>query len=100
MAEPPISDNLAKCPTRQSLAVQRGLSRQLGLGSAVAAVAGESIAVGIFLTPASMARSLGSPFWLLMVWLAMGAMALSGAFCYGELAATLRGRMICGGRAG
>jgi len=63
------------------------LPRQLGLGSAAAAVAGEAIAVGIFLTPAGMARSLGSPFWLLMVWLAMGVMALSGAFCYGELAA-------------
>jgi APA family basic amino acid/polyamine antiporter len=34
-----------------------------------------------------MARSLGSPFWLLIVWLLMGAMALSGALCYGELAA-------------
>jgi APA family basic amino acid/polyamine antiporter len=45
------------------------------------------IGVGISLTPASMARSLGSPFWLLVVWLLMGAMALSGALCYGELTA-------------
>jgi APA family basic amino acid/polyamine antiporter len=45
------------------------------------------IAVGIFLTPAGMAKSLGSPFWLLVVWLTMGAMALCGAWCYGELAA-------------
>src|ERR1700722_12305784 len=63
-----------------------GLRRQLGLGSAAAAVAGEAIAVGIFLTPAGMAKSLGSPFWLLVVWLAVGAMTLSGALCYGELA--------------
>jgi APA family basic amino acid/polyamine antiporter len=63
-----------------------GLRRQLGLGSATAAVAGEAIAVGIFLTPAGMAKSLGSPFWLLVVWLAVGAMTLSGALCYGELA--------------
>lgn len=62
------------------------LRRQLGLGSATAAVAGEAIAVGIFLTPAGMAKSLGSPFWLLMVWLGVGAMTLSGALCYGELA--------------
>ncbi len=62
------------------------LRRQLGLGSAAAAVAGEAIAVGIFLTPAGMAKSLGSPFWLLIVWLAVGAMTLSGALCYGELA--------------
>ena len=63
-----------------------GLRRQLGLGSAAAAVAGEAIAVGIFLTPAGMAKSLGSPFWLLVVWLAVGVMTLSGALCYGELA--------------
>jgi APA family basic amino acid/polyamine antiporter len=63
------------------------MTRRLGLGSAAAAVAGEAIAVGIFLTPAGMARSLGSPFWLLAVWLAMGIMALCGAFCYGELTA-------------
>jgi APA family basic amino acid/polyamine antiporter len=63
-----------------------GLHRLLGLGSAAAAVAGEAIAVGIFLTPAGMAKSLASPFWLLVVWLAVGAMTLSGALCYGELA--------------
>ena len=64
-----------------------GLRRQLGLASATAAVAGESIAVGIFLTPAGMARSLGSPLWMLLVWVAVGALTLSGALCYGELAA-------------
>jgi basic amino acid/polyamine antiporter, APA family len=63
-----------------------GLRRQLGLGSAAAIVAGEAVAVGIFLTPAGMAKSLASPFWLLIVWLAVGAMTLSGALCFGELA--------------
>lgn len=66
---------------------QAGLRRQLGLVSAAAIVVGEVIAVGIFLTPAEMAKSLGSPFWLLAVWLVMGAVALSGALSYGELAA-------------
>jgi APA family basic amino acid/polyamine antiporter len=64
-----------------------GLKRQLGLRTATALVVGEVIAVGIFLTPAGMAKSLGSPAWLLIVWLVMGAMALCGALCYGELAA-------------
>ena len=73
-------------PNQLSPAHSEGLRRQLGLGSAAAAVAGEAIAVGIFLTPAGMAKSLGSPFWLLVVWLAVGAMTLSGALCYGELA--------------
>ncbi len=34
-----------------------------------------------------MARSLGSPFWLLVVWLVMGGITISGALCFGELAA-------------
>ena len=63
------------------------LKRQIGLRTAAALVVGEVIAVGIFLTPAGMAKQLGSPMWLLVVWLAMGAMALCGALCYGELAA-------------
>ena len=63
------------------------LHRQLGLGAAISLVIGEVIAVGIFLTPAEMARSVGSPFWLLVVWLVMALMAWCGALCYGELAA-------------
>jgi len=66
---------------------QPNLKRQLGLRTATALIVGEVIAVGIFLTPAGMAKSLGSPVWLLIVWLLMGGMALCGAFCYGELAA-------------
>jgi len=68
-------------------AAQPVLRRQLGLLAVTALVVGEVVAIGIFLTPAGMARSLGSPFWLLIVWLLMGSMALSGALCYGELAA-------------
>jgi basic amino acid/polyamine antiporter, APA family len=63
------------------------LRRQIGVRTAAALVVGEVIAVGIFLTPAGMAKGLGSPTWLLLVWLVMGAMALCGALCYGELAA-------------
>lgn len=63
------------------------LKRQLGLRTATALVVGEVIAVGIFLTPAGMTKSLGSPGLLLVVWLLMGAMALCGALCFGELAA-------------
>ena len=62
------------------------MDRRLGLAAATSAVAGQVIAVGIFLTPATMARTLGSPFWLLAAWLLMGGMALSGALVYGELA--------------
>ena len=51
------------------------LPRQLGVAAVTALVIGEVIAIGIFLTPATMARSVGSPLWLLIVWLVMGAMA-------------------------
>jgi len=64
-----------------------GLRRRLGLGSAAAVVVGEVIGIGIFLTPAGMARSLGSPAWLLAVWLAMGCVTVAGALCFGALAA-------------
>ena len=63
------------------------LPRHLGVAAVTALVIGEVIAIGIFLTPATMARTLGSPFWLLAVWVVMGVMALSGALCYGALAA-------------
>jgi basic amino acid/polyamine antiporter, APA family len=77
--QPGLDQSSRRAPTQ-------GLKRELGLGSATAAVAGEMIAVGIFLTPSGMAKALGSPLWLLVVWLAVGAMTLSGALCYGELA--------------
>jgi APA family basic amino acid/polyamine antiporter len=63
------------------------MQRHLGLARATALVVGQVIAVGIFLTPAGMARLLASPFWLLMVWLVAGLMAMCGAIVYGELAA-------------
>ena len=62
------------------------LQRRFGLRTAVALLIGQVIAVGIFLTPAGMAKSVGSPFWLLVVWLLTGLMALCGALCFGELA--------------
>src|ERR1700722_170008 len=62
--------------------------RQMGLAAALSVVTGESIALGIFLTPAAMARSLGSPLLLAAVWCGMGFMTLCGALCYSELAIT------------
>jgi basic amino acid/polyamine antiporter, APA family len=62
------------------------LKREIGLRTATALILGEIIAVGIFLTPAGMAKALGSPFWLLVVWIVVGALSLCGALCFGELA--------------
>jgi basic amino acid/polyamine antiporter, APA family len=60
--------------------------RQLGLPAAIAVVTGEAIALGIFLTPAAMAKSLGSPLLLGLVWLGVAFMAMCGALSYSELA--------------
>lgn len=68
------------------MAAQAELKRQLGLSSAIALVISGVIGLGIFLYPAGMAKSLGSPLWLLIIWLVMGLAALCGALCYSELA--------------
>src|SRR3984957_1983220 len=60
--------------------------RQLGLAATIAVVTGQSIALGIFLTPAAMAKSLGSPLLLTAVGCGMGLIAMCGALCYSELA--------------
>src|SRR5271156_882452 len=60
--------------------------RQIGLAAAVAVVTGEAIALGIFLTPAAMAKSLGSPLLLGLVWLGIALMAMCGALSYSALA--------------
>jgi len=49
-------------------------------------VVGGTVGVGIFLTPAGMARSLASPGLVLLVWAFMGGAALCGALSLGELA--------------
>lgn len=77
-----IEHSSPKENSRQDLA----LSRQLGLATATALVVAEVIGVGIFLTTAGMVKSLGSPFWLLVVWVATGVAATGGALCFGALA--------------
>ncbi len=58
----------------------------MGLWAATAVVTGEAISLGIFLTPAGMARSLGSPALLIAVWAGMAMLMLAGALCFTELA--------------
>jgi basic amino acid/polyamine antiporter, APA family len=60
--------------------------REMGVWAATAVVTGEAISLGIFLTPAEMAKSLGSPALLGGVWLGMSVMTLAGALCFTELA--------------
>ena len=57
------------------------------LTDATMLVAGSMIGSGIFITSAAMARTLGSPMWLLAAWVLTGVITLLGALTYGELAA-------------
>lgn len=61
--------------------------KALTLVDATMLVAGAMIGSGIFIVSADIARSVGSPFWLLAVWIVTGIMTLLGALAYGELAA-------------
>ncbi len=61
--------------------------KALTLVDATMLVAGAMIGSGIFIVSADIARSVGSPFWLLVVWIVTGIMTLLGALAYGELAA-------------
>ncbi|HTU19366.1 MAG TPA: APC family permease [Gemmataceae bacterium] len=63
--------------------------RGLGLFDATMVVVGSMIGSGIFIVPAIMARELGSPGWLLVAWLITGALTVSAALSYGELAAMM-----------
>ncbi len=63
--------------------------RELGLLDASAIVAGSMIGSGIFIVSADVARTVGSPGWLLVVWLLNAALTLWGAIAYAELAAMM-----------
>ncbi|MQA31263.1 MAG: amino acid permease, partial [Luteitalea sp.] len=48
-------------------------------------VVSQVVGVGIFLTPATMMRTLGSTGAALGIWAVMGALSIAGALCYAEL---------------
>lgn len=58
---------------------------RLGSWSATAMVVSQVVGVGIFLTPATMMRTIGSAPAALAVWALMGALSAAGALCYAEL---------------
>src|SRR5438309_226235 len=61
--------------------------KAMTLTDATMLVAGSMIGSGIFIVSASMSRTLGSPFWLLLAWVVTGVITVLGALAYGELAA-------------
>ena len=65
------------------------LVRGLNLLDATTIVVGSMIGSGIFIVSAESARLLGAPGWLLLAWLLAGIMTITGALCFGELAAMM-----------
>ncbi len=64
-----------------------GLARRLGMFDATMLVMGGIIGSGIFVTPAEVARHVGTPLLIVGVWVAGGLVALAASFIYAELAA-------------
>src|SRR5881398_3702353 len=65
------------------------LVRGLGLLDSTMLVAGSMIGSGIFIVSSIIARQVGSPGWLLIVWIVTGLLTVIGALSYGELAAMM-----------
>src|SRR4051812_37204916 len=68
---------------------REGFIRGLGLLDSTMIVAGSMIGSGIFVVSPDIARQVGSPGWLLVVWLITGLLTIGAALSYGELAAMM-----------
>ncbi|MBK7392022.1 MAG: amino acid permease [Chloracidobacterium sp.] len=66
-----------------------GFIRGLGLLDSTMIVAGSMIGSGIFIVSADISRQVGSPGWLLVVWIVTGLLTVGAALSYGELAAMM-----------
>ncbi len=63
--------------------------KSLGFLDSTALVAGSMIGSGIFIVSADIARNVGSPGWMLIVWVITGIMTIFAALSYGELASMM-----------
>ncbi len=65
---------------------EHAFQRRLNLFDSTAIVVGSMIGSGIFIVSADIARTVGSPGWLMTVWVISGIMTIFAALSYGELA--------------
>jgi basic amino acid/polyamine antiporter, APA family len=72
--------------TPQDTARHADFVRALTLTDATMLVAGSMVGSGIFIVSADIARTVGSPVWLLAAWVITGVITVLGALAYGELA--------------
>lgn len=75
--------------TAETEQTKEGFIRGLGLLDSTMIVAGSMIGSGIFIVSADISRQVGSPGWLLVVWIVTGLLTMIGALSYGELAAMM-----------
>src|SRR6516162_6027543 len=74
---------------RVDIVLDTEFHRGLGLYDSTMVVVGSMIGSGIFIVSADMARTVGSPGWLLGAWVLTGLLTVVGALSYGELAAMM-----------
>jgi len=65
------------------------LQKRVNLFDGISIVAGAMIGSGIFIVSADIARNVGSPGWLLVVWVITGIITMIGALSYGELSSMM-----------
>lgn len=70
---------------QQGAGARPGLVRVLGLWTSMAVPVGIMIGSGVFLKPAEIAQSAGTPLWALAAWMIAALLSLLMAFCYLEL---------------
>jgi APA family basic amino acid/polyamine antiporter len=73
----------------QAKAEREHFVQGLGLADSTMLVAGSMIGSGVFIVSADIARQVGSTGWLLLAWVVTGALTISAALSYGELAAMM-----------
>jgi basic amino acid/polyamine antiporter, APA family len=79
----------ASTRTSSATTLDTEFDRGLGLYDSTMIVIGAMIGSGIFIVSADMARTIGSPGWLLGAWIVTGLLTVVGALSYGELAAMM-----------
>lgn len=62
------------------------MQKKLTLLDAILIVSGSMIGSGIFIVAADMARTVGGPGWMLLLWVLSGIITIFAALSYGELA--------------
>src|SRR6266496_1212031 len=86
---PPIQAAQMTSAITETPVANQKFVRGLGLLDSTMLVAGSMIGSGIFIVSSDISRQVGSPGWLLIVWLITGLLTLTAALSYGELAAMM-----------